>query len=129
PDFELIWADGLAAALALLDGDRFDVVLLDPALPDAPGAEAVCRLRQAVPDVPLLLLASAVDVGLCLRAMEQGAHDYLFKDVLTTHLLARTIPNAVERGRPAPAAGAALTDPLTGLANRDGLLAQANHLW
>jgi diguanylate cyclase (GGDEF)-like protein len=128
-EFELSWAGGLAAALALVARDRFDIVLLDPALPDAPGAEAVRRLREAVPDVPLLLLASAADVGLCLRAMEQGAHDYLFKDVLTTHLLARTMRDAVERHRPASPPPAHLLDPLTGLANRDGLLAQAAQLW
>jgi len=129
PDFDLTWAEGLTGALALVRRDHFDVVLLDPALADAPGGEAVLRLRQAAPDVPLLLVAAAADVGLCLRAMEQGAHDYLFKDVLTTHLLARMIRDAVERSRSAPAPGGHLIDPVTGLANRDGLLAQAAHLW
>ncbi len=129
PDFDLTWASGLKAALESAARERFDVVLLDPALADAPGAEAVRRLRAVSPEVPLLLLASAADVGLCLRAMEEGAHDYLFKDVLTTHLLARTIRATVERCHPAAPAGAHLTDPVTGLANRAGLLAQAAHLW
>jgi diguanylate cyclase (GGDEF)-like protein len=129
PDFNLTWAGGLATALELTGRERFDVILLDPALPDAPGGEAVRRLREEAPDVPLLLLAAAADVGLCLRAMEQGAHDYLFKDVLTTHLLARMIRGAVERSRTGPPAGAALTDPLTGLPNRDGLLTRAADLW
>ncbi len=128
-DFELTWAGGLAGALTLLEAGGFDVVLLDPALADAPGTEAVRRLREAAPDVPLLLLASAADVPLCLSAMEQGAHDYLFKDVLTTHLLARMIREAVERYRPTPPGGIHLVDPVTGLANRDGLLAQAGQLW
>lgn len=128
-DVELTWTGGLAGALALLTPCRFDVVLLDPVLPDAPGPEAVQRLRRAAPDVPLLLLASAADMGLCLRAMEQGAHDYLFRDVLTPHLLTRTIRDAVERHRPGLTTGPELTDPLTGLANRQGLLAQAAHLW
>ena len=78
--------------------------------------------------MPLLLLASAADVGLCLGALERGARPP-FKDVLTTHLLARTIRDAVERYRPASPGGTHLSDPLTGLANRDGLLAQAAHLW
>jgi diguanylate cyclase (GGDEF)-like protein len=128
-DFDLSWAGGLAAALALAARDRFDVVLLDPALPDASGSEAVRRLREVAPDVPLLLLASAADVSLCLRAMEEGAHDYLFKDVLTTHLLARTIRDAVERHRPTALTGSHHIDPLTGLSNHDGLVAQAAHLW
>src|SRR5690348_15048688 len=82
PEFELTWAAGLTPALDLIAGRRFDVILLDPALADAPAAEAVRRLRRAAPEVPLLLLASAADVALCRGAMEQGAHDYLFKDVL-----------------------------------------------
>ena len=128
-DFELTWAGGLAGALTLLANGGFDVVLLDPALADAPGEEAVRRLREAAPEVPLLLLASATDVALCLSAMEQGAYDYLFKDVLSTHLLARMIRDAVERYRPTSPSGAHLVDPLTGLANREGLLLQAGHLW
>ena len=129
PDFDLTWADGLTSALGLVAANRFDVILLDPALADAPGAEAVRRLREVAPDVPLLLLASAIDVGLCLRAMEQGAHDYLFKDVLTTHLLSRMIRDAVERFRPAALSGTHFIDPVTGLANEEGLQAQAALLW
>jgi diguanylate cyclase (GGDEF)-like protein len=128
-EFELTWAGGLTSALALAAGGPFDVILLDPALADAHGTEAVRRLREAAPGVPLLLLASAADVAVCRRAMEEGAHDYLFKDVLTTQLLARMIRDAVERAPSVPPAGAHLIDPLTGLASREGLLAQAAHLW
>ncbi len=129
PDFDLTCADGLTPALSVAARERFDVILLDPALSDAAPDEAVRWLRQTAPDSPLLLLASAADVGVCLGAMEQGAHDYLFKDVLTTHLLARTIRDAVERNRPAAGGGAHLIDPVTGLANREGLLEQAAQLW
>ncbi|HEX5269852.1 MAG TPA: response regulator, partial [Gemmataceae bacterium] len=129
PEFELTWAGGLTAALGLTARERFDVILLDPALADTRPAEAVRQLRQAAPDVPLLLLASAADVGVCLGAMEQGAHDYLFKDVLTTHLLTRMIRDAVERSRPSAGGGAHLIDPVTGLTNLEGFLEQAAHLW
>jgi PleD family two-component response regulator len=128
-EFELTWAGGLASALALAARGAFDVLLLDPALADAPGTEAVRRLREAAPDVPLLLLASAADVGLCRRALQEGADDYLLKDVLTTHLLARMIRDAVERHPALASAGAHLIDAVTGLASREGLLAQAAHLW
>jgi PleD family two-component response regulator len=129
PDFDLVCANGLPTALAHLAENRFDIILLDPALNGTGDGETVRLLREAAPDVPLLLLAAAADVGLCLRAMEQGAHDYLFKDVLTTHLLSRMIRDAVDRSRPAVPAGAHLFDPVTGLANREGLLSQATHLW
>jgi PleD family two-component response regulator len=128
-EFELTWAGGLASALELAARGPWDVLLLDPSLADAPGAEAVRRLRAAAPDVPLLLLASAADVGLCRRALGEGASDYLLKEVLTTHLLARLIRDAVERRPASSPAGGHLIDPITGLANRDGLLAQAAHLW
>src|SRR5437868_2349390 len=71
PDFEAACAGDLAGALALASRARFDIILLDPALAEVPGAAAVRRLREAAPDVPLVLLASAADVGLCLRAMEE----------------------------------------------------------
>jgi diguanylate cyclase (GGDEF)-like protein len=129
PEFELSWANGLAAALQLLAAGPFGVILLDPLLPDTPAEEAVRQLRAASPDVPLLLLASAHDVAICLRAMEAGAHDYLFKDVLTMHLLTRMIRDAVERPAQAPPGGSHLVDPLTGLANHEGLLAQTAQLW
>jgi diguanylate cyclase (GGDEF)-like protein len=129
PGFELSWAHGLAAALQHLAAGPFGVILLDPTLPDTPAEQAVRQLRAASPDVPLLLLASAHDVAICLRAMEEGAHDYLFKDVLTMHLLTRMIRDAVERPAQAPPGGLHLIDPLTGLANREGLLAQTAQLW
>ncbi len=129
PGFELTWASGLAAALKHLAGGPFAVVLLDPALPDVPAEEVVRQIRTASPDVPLLMLASARDVAMCLSAMGQGAHDYLFRDVLTVHSLTRMIRDAVERPTQAPPAGSHLIDPLTGLANRDGLVAQAAQLW
>jgi diguanylate cyclase (GGDEF)-like protein len=129
PEFHLTWADGLTSALELAGRERFDVILLDPSLADISGPDAVRHLREAAPDAPLLLLASAAHVGLCLRAMEQGAHDYLFKDVLTTHLLARMIHDAVDRSRGGAAVGGHLLDAVTGLANREGLEAQAAQLW
>jgi PleD family two-component response regulator len=128
-EFQLTWAGGLASALASVAGGPFDVLLLDPALPDAPGAEAVRRLGEAAPDVPLLLLVSATDLDLCRHALEQGAHDYVLKGLLTSHQLARAIHDAVERQWAGPPAGGQLIDPVTGLASREGLLAQAAHLW
>jgi diguanylate cyclase (GGDEF)-like protein len=128
-EFELTWAGELATALQLAGRAQPDVIVLDPALADVPGMEAVRRLRAAMPDAPLLLLVSADDVGLCLPAMQEGVYDYLFKEALTTHLLARMIRSAVERQPTPPPVGAHLIDPLTGLANREGLFAQAAHLW
>jgi PleD family two-component response regulator len=128
-EFQLTWAGGLAAALEFLAGGPFDVVLLDLAVADAPGAEVVRRLREAAPDVPLLLLASAADLDLCRQALDEGAHDCLLKGVLTTHLLARSIRDAVERQHPVSPAGGQLIDPVTGLASHDGLLAKAAQLW
>jgi diguanylate cyclase (GGDEF)-like protein len=128
-EFELTWASRLATALELAGRTPPHVIVLDPAPPDTPGIEAVRRLRAAAPDAPLLLLVSADDVGLCSPAMEEGAYDYLFKEALTIHLLARTIRSAVERQPTLPPVGAHLIDPLTGLANREGLFAQAAYLW
>lgn len=69
-------ADRLDAAVARLDqGLRPDVVVLDLNLPDVNGLDGLIRLRQAVPEVPVVVISSLADnriIGACLRAGAAG---------------------------------------------------------
>lgn len=106
-------------AVERLLGGVFDCVLLDLSLPDAHGLEALEHLRTAALDVPIVVLSGRTDEELAVRAVTDGAQDYLIKGEVDGRLLARSIAYAMERKRAeVELAHQALHDGLTGLPNR-----------
>jgi PAS domain S-box-containing protein len=90
-------ADRLAAGLAQLEGA--DIVLLDLSLPDSHGLETFLRLRDQAPGVPVIVLTGLDDETVAVRAVQEGAQDYLPKGEVDGHLLVRSIRYAIERKR------------------------------
>lgn len=80
------------AALALLEHQPVDVVILDVMMPEMDGFE-VCRRIKANPDnrdIPVLFLTAKLETEDKVRGLEVGGHDYLSKPVDHQELLART---------------------------------------
>ncbi len=80
---------------------RVDVVLLDVSLPDSRAGtlDSLTRIQEAAPDLPLLLLTGIDDEELAVRAVREGAQDYLVKQKVDAGLLGRAIRYAIERKR------------------------------
>jgi signal transduction histidine kinase len=90
----------LAEGIDRLGKESTDAVLLDLHLPDSAGADTVRRLREADPNVPIVVFTSAGDGDLPLRALKAGAQDYLGKgDFETGPLIHRCLRYAIERAR------------------------------
>jgi DNA-binding NarL/FixJ family response regulator len=90
-------ADG-EAVVEVAERVQPDVVLLDVRMPGTGGVDAVAALREAVPDVGILMLTVSderVDMAEALRA---GAIGYLLKD-RTLHEVADAVC-AAGRGEP-----------------------------
>ena len=97
--FELDWVDSFEAGLQKLASSTPDVLLLDLAVAAAHGTKSVPALQQAAPHLPLIILSTLDDEESALKAVHQGAQDYLVQGEIDTHLLVRSIRYAIERKR------------------------------
>ncbi len=77
-----------AQALALLQAEEFDVVLLDISLPDANGLTLLDSMREIHPELQVLVLTMHPEKQYAIRALRQGAAGYLTKDSASEELLA-----------------------------------------
>ena len=96
-DTEVSHVERMSEGEALLARGDFDLILLDLGLPDAEGLEAVRRAHAAAPRVPLVVLTGQDDEALALKALQEGAEDYLVKGKIDTRTLLRALRYAIER--------------------------------
>jgi signal transduction histidine kinase/DNA-binding NarL/FixJ family response regulator len=95
--FELVHAERFSDALNRLSERRFDVVLLDLSLPDAQGLDTISRLGAQAEGTPIVILTGLNDEEIAIRALQQGAQDYLVKGQADGQLLARALRYSIER--------------------------------
>lgn len=99
PPAQAVWVSCLQQGLDRLEAEPFHVVLLDLKLPDSGLTETLPRMLRHAPLLPVIVLTSLDDLDLALRAVQQGAQDYLVKTQLSRDLLGRAIHYAIERKR------------------------------
>lgn len=66
-----------------------DVVLSDVRMPEMDGMELLRRLRQTIPETPVIILTAFGSVETAVEAMREGATDYLIKPVQFDEVLLR----------------------------------------
>ena len=81
-------ADG-ALAMAAIDRQRWDLVLLDLMLPGADGWDVCRHLRARHADVPVIMLSARSAEAHRVLGLELGADDYLAKPFSMLELVAR----------------------------------------
>lgn len=99
PVFELLHVNRMAAALAYLENIDFDVALVDLSLPDSQGLKTFITIRDAAPEIAVVVLSGLKDENVAVQAMQHGAQDYLSKWEIDTGVLVRSLRYAVERHR------------------------------
>lgn len=96
---ELVHADSVTEAVAALASGPVDAVLLDLSLPDAQGLDTLERVRTDASETPIVVLTGLGDDGVALRAVREGAQDYLVKGEFGERALVRSLRYAIERSR------------------------------
>lgn len=67
------------SALVALDSDDFDLVISDIQMPERSGLDLLRALRQAQPDVVVIMITAFATTETALAAMKEGAYDYITK--------------------------------------------------
>lgn len=84
---EVMGVDSGIKALELLDGQDFDVVVLDVKMPGMDGIETLKEMKKKRPVMEVILLTGHASVELGIQVMQLGAFDYVLKPVPVDELL------------------------------------------
>lgn len=129
--FELICAEGGIAGLEAASRERPDLILLDVDMPDMGGFD-VCRALKGDGElclIPVIFLSGSGGPEDKVKGLDLGAVDYVTKPFDSFELRARV--NAALRTKRLQdlLIEHAKLDPLTGLANRLGLMERLHQEW
>jgi len=81
--------DNVEDARAALSDGKYDLVLLDLALPDGNGGDLMRAMRTRRDTTPILIATASGDVAERVRLLNDGADDYIVKPFNLDELLAR----------------------------------------
>jgi two-component system, NarL family, invasion response regulator UvrY len=119
PDFTVVAeaASGREAVDIVRKGE-VDVIVMDIAMPDQSGVDALAAIRARAPNLPVLILSGYPEEHYATTLLRQGASGYLNKDCDPEEIVKAI--RTVHRGRKYITAGVAerLADGLTGDADR-----------
>ena len=93
----LQWASSYELALRTVKPELYDICLMDYRLDRGTGLELMQELRKKGFSAPVIVLTGKGDREIDLRAMQDGAADYLEKSQVNPHILERSIRYAIER--------------------------------
>ncbi len=97
PGSKLTCITHLKDTIKCLDQDKYDIVILDLSLPDSSGFNTFISVRTHAPNVPIIVLTEIMDEDLAVKALQNGAQDYLIKGQMDNKMLNRSIRYAIER--------------------------------
>jgi len=78
-DHYCLTADTAEQALALLEAQRFDVLLTDVSMPGLSGMELLNRVVEMYPGTPVIIISGLSDQEQAQSLISRGAFDYLLK--------------------------------------------------
>ena len=94
--YHVVTAEDGASAIAQAAKVSPQTVILDMNLPDMNGLEILQKLKTSHPQVPVIMLTGVTDLQTAVKAIQQGAHNYLTKPFENDQLMI-AVQNAVEK--------------------------------
>ncbi|SPF33756.1 Response regulator receiver modulated metal dependent phosphohydrolase [Candidatus Sulfotelmatobacter kueseliae] len=89
---------GMEALAVLTSEEEFELMLSDLMMADLDGIGLLERTKEKYPDMPVVMVTAVHDISVALRAIRDGAYDYLLKPFEREQLL-NTVSRALEHRR------------------------------
>ncbi|MDT8272703.1 MAG: response regulator, partial [Desulfomonilia bacterium] len=83
-------------ALDILRKEEFSLLITDMKMPDMDGMEVLRKVKKIDPDLEVIILTAYGSIEGAVRAIQQGAHDYLVKPFEPVELVVK-IESALEK--------------------------------
>ena len=77
--YEISTAFSAAEAKNIIAAEKFDLILTDFRLPDSDGIILLAEFKAEMPNVPVILMTGYSDVTTAVKAIKNGATDYISK--------------------------------------------------
>ncbi len=110
-NYKVIQADTAKTGISLAANHNPDLILLDIELPDKNGQQVLLELREWY-NKAIIMLSVLNEEEEIVKALDNGATDYLSKPFRSTELLAR-IRNAIKHNEPASANSVLIFDDIS----------------
>lgn len=91
-------SSGRSALAVLESGEQFELMLSDLMMADLDGMGLLERTKEKFPEMPVVMVTAVHDISAALKAIRDGAYDYLLKPFEREQLLA-TVHRALETRR------------------------------
>lgn len=101
--YEVFEAADALAARRIFDAHPIDVVVSDVRMPGMSGLDLLATLKQARPEVEVILMTAYATVQTAVQAIKRGAFDYITKPFATQELVEKLDRIFAARGSVAPA--------------------------
>lgn len=99
PDYTVEVAKEGIVALAYLEKNVVDAVVLDYSLPTLTGLEVLAQIQQKYPGMPVIMVTGQGAESIAVEAMKLGAYDYLIKTGHYFENIPRVIQKAIEKSQ------------------------------
>jgi len=100
-EYEVVTVDNGKDALKIVNGQHFDLLILDVMLPDVDGFQICEQVRLTNMDVPIIFLTAKEAAADRIMGLKKGADDYLTKPFQLEELLLR-VNNLIKRSSKSP---------------------------
>ncbi len=98
-NFLITHTEGLEEAFKSITTESLDIILLDLNLSDSKGLNTLRKMKDRKINVPIVVLTGIEDDIIRIKAVKEGAQDYLNKDRINRDILVRSIVHSIERYR------------------------------